>query len=201
MYDPTGINTSSESPSPFLNGPSAPGEESALSSWQVEELLLQATTALQRVALAASKVHAREVLLAEFSPALHMTPAPAPVSPFMQRLMLYCGLLGQTVMELSSIAQMNPVTAATGSLKEQASPESSPPRKTPLSPSDLYDLPQLDWDEEPPVGSVVLDDTKDVWQRDCDGWTCAVGDGGGFHAWTWKRLRGLYTLRLLIKGD
>jgi hypothetical protein len=47
--------------------------------------------------------------------------------------------------------------------------------------------------DEPPVGSVVLDDDGDAWQNDQDGWSLALRlpDSDAFD-WSWTRLNEEY---------
>src|SRR5690606_10262386 len=119
------------------------------SSYETDELFLQAITALQRAMQAAWRVTAREALQT-LNPDHPTTQDREVVSPFMQRLTLYYGLIVVIAMELHSIAPIPPATDASGSSKAQASSVSSPQweRLTSSHP-------------EPLLGSIVIDDAGD----------------------------------------
>lgn len=191
MNDQTGMNTSYESPAWSRIEPNVPVVGSELSSYEIDELFLQATTALQKAVQAAYKVRAREDIL-KYLGVLPMTPDPEAVSPFTQRLMLYYGLIATIAGELRSIAPMPPAMDAGDSSKVQESPRSST-RAEPFARIDTY--------TEPPYGSIVLDHSGDAWQRRHDGWSCAVSDSS-FRMWDWDKLRDRYSdLRLIRWGN
>lgn len=199
MSDRIGMNTSSESQNPCRDVVSVPADKSALSSYEIESSLRLATTALQEATVAAWKVRAQEDSQM-LSRAAHMTQDPEAVSPFMQRLMLYCGLLALNVQELRSIVPTSPVTAVTDSSKGQESSSSSPPKGEPFSRSSEFLIVGY-YDVEPSIGSVVLDADNDSWQRDYDGWNCANGASGQYRGWSWARLCRDYTLRLIYRNE
>lgn len=200
MNDRIGMNTTSESPAPYRSEASAPADKSEPSSSKVDELLEQATTALRQGVEAAWKVHARAAVRESIQEA-PTTRAPEVVSPFTARLTLYSGLIGTLVSELSSIAPLNPVMDASSSSRPQESQSSSPRVAEPFSRSN--GAPRIgSSDQEPPVGSVVLDSDGDSWQRDYDGWDLAGSSGGsGYRGWTWARLCERYVLRLIYRND
>lgn len=199
MYrDPIGTNTSSESPEPYHSVANASGERSALSSYEIESSLRLATTALRAVTEAAWKVRAHEDSQA-LSRAARTTQAPEAVSPFMQKLMLYCGLLALSVEELRSIVPIPRATAVTSSSKEQESSSSSPQMREPFSRSSTFRIIGA-YEDEPPMGSVVLDSDGDAWQRQGIGWNCAMASD--VHSgWPWQKLTSNYTLRLIYSHD
>lgn len=183
------MNTSSESPGPLRPELNAQDGASVPSSYETDELFLQAITALQRAMQAAWKVTAREALQT-LNPDHPTTQDREVVSPFMQRLTLYYGLIAVIAMELQSIAPIPPATDASGSSKARASSVSSPQWER-LTSSD----------PEPLLGSIVVDDAGDVWQRKFYGWSCTESIDGTYKDWTWDKLANQYRVYLIHEGD
>lgn len=198
MNDRNGMSTTSELHSQYPDEANAPADRLALSLSKADELLEQATMALRRAVEAASTAHAHEVIRA-WSPVAHTTPEKVLVSPFTARLTLYSGLLGTLLQELSSIAPIGPAKDATNSSKPQESQSSSPQMGEPFSPSSDFQTLRY-YDDEPSMGSVVLDSDGDAWQRQSNGWNCAV-DSTINSGWSWLQLTRDYTLRLIYRND
>lgn len=201
-YAPSGTNITWESLGQCPPEENVSDEELAAWSSRADESFLQATTALRQAIQAASKVRALEQTLG-LNQDQAMTLALEHASPFTQRLMLYYGLTLTLCEELRSIVPIGPVTAATDSLKPQASESSPLRRKEPFSPSSSFEGLHVGfYDEEPPRGSVVLDHSGDAWQRRDDGlWSCAIdGNGDAYSDWDWRKLTTTYRLRLIYRG-
>lgn len=198
MNDRNGMSTTSELHSQYPDEANAPADRLALSLSKADELLEQATMALRRAVEAASKAHAHEVIQ-EWNPVAHTTPEKVLVSPFTARLTLYSGLLGTLLQELSSIAPISPAKDATNSSKPQESPSSSPQKGEPFSRSSTFQM-IGDREPEPPFGSIVMDGDGDAWQRQTEGWNCAHW-GSEYRNWSWNRLVGTLTLRLIYRND
>lgn len=51
------------------------------------------------------------------------------------------------------------------------------------------------------MGSVVLDNEGDAWQRTSNGWDCVAGDD--YHTeWSWEMLTGAYSVQVVyLKTD
>jgi hypothetical protein len=201
MNDQTGMNTFSESQNPCRDVVNVPADKSALSSYEIEESLRLATMELQKATEAAWKVRVREDSRMLIRGAV-TTPDREAVSPFMQRLMLYCGLLALNVQELRSIVPTGPATAVTGSSKEQESSSSSPQIQSFFSRSSNFMKCQEEiYKGEPPIGSIVLDDSDDAWQRNYNGWTCAYVSDSDYKDWSWEKLSNRYALRLIYRNS
>jgi hypothetical protein len=199
MNGPTGMNTSSESPEPSRLEANVPGDESELSSYEIEGLLTLAIMALRQVTEAVYKAHAREAFR-PWNLEAAMTREPEPASLFTQRLTHFYGLLGTQLEELRSIAPTGPVTAATDSSREQESPASSRLARAPFCRTDKME--ELDRSaDEPPCGTVLMDDSSDVWQRQYEGWCCAI-QGATYQNWDWAKLTACYPrLRVLYRAS
>lgn len=194
MTGQDGMNTFSESRNPCLDVVNVRDGVSVPSSYEIDGLFLQAITALQEASEAASKAHAHEVIRS-LNLGHPTTPDQGHVSPFTQRLTLYCGLIATIVEELRSIAPMPPAEAATNSLKAQESEPSSHPKVQPISRSDQFRLPPAI--EEPPIGTVLIDSEGDLWKRTWKGWDCFIDDPHHKN-WCWTDLADAYPLRIVM---
>jgi hypothetical protein len=186
LSDQDGTNIFLESRRRWLNEQNARDDEWAQSSYETDELFLQAITALRRAVQVASTVP----VLVDFpvsNPEVPMTPDQARALPFMQRLTLYCGLILSTATELRSIARIAPATDVGDSSKDQESSESSPQMEYLTSK-----------DPEPLAGSIVIDNAGDAWQRDYEGWNCAMMDNSGYRNWRWDQLIDNYSRLRLV---